>query len=101
MDRFPIFLLLQVTAMNITDKNQHRLGMVAHTLISALRGQRKVNLCELKSNLVYSESSRTAKATQRNSVLKNNNKKSKSYITACHTEVWEHKWAVQQLSNLQ
>ena len=38
------------------------------TLISAFRRQKQADLCEFKAILVYRESSRTAKATQRNSV---------------------------------
>jgi hypothetical protein len=45
--------------------------MVAETLIPALERQRQVDLCELKASLVYRVSSRIAKATQRNPVLKN------------------------------
>ena len=37
-------------------------------LISALRRQRQVDLIEFKASLVYRVSSRTARATQRNSV---------------------------------
>ena len=45
-------------------------------LIPALGKQRQVDLYEFKSSLVYKESSKTAWAvTQRNSVLKNQNKK--------------------------
>jgi hypothetical protein len=40
-------------------------------LIPALRRQRQVNLCEFKVSLVYRVSSRTARATQRDSALKN------------------------------
>lgn len=37
-----------------------RLGMVAHTFIPELQGQRQMNLCELEANMVYKEISRTA-----------------------------------------
>jgi hypothetical protein len=40
----------------------------------ALRRQRQVDLCKFKVSLVYRTSSRTARATQRNAVLKNNTK---------------------------
>ena len=44
-----------------------------HTaLIPTLGRQRQVDLCEFKDNLVYRESSRTAKDTQRNLVSKKN-----------------------------
>jgi hypothetical protein len=47
-------------------------------LISALRRQKKEDLCELKASLVYSMSSRTARLVkQRNPVSKNKNKKQK------------------------
>ena len=36
--------------------------------------QKQADLCEFKTNLVYRVNSRTAKATQRNPVLKNQNK---------------------------
>ena len=46
-----------------------------HTpLIPALEKQRQVDLCEFKTSLVYGVSSRTAKGTQRNPVLKNKSK---------------------------
>jgi hypothetical protein len=39
-------------------------------LIPAFRRQRLVDLCELEASLIYRATSRTAKATQRNPVLK-------------------------------
>jgi hypothetical protein len=50
--------------------------MVAHTLIPALR-QRQVDFWVYKVSLVYKVSSRTARATQRNPVSKNQKKKKK------------------------
>lgn len=44
--------------------------MLAHTLIPAFGRQRQVNLCEFKTSLVYILSSRTASATERDSVTK-------------------------------
>ena len=44
-------------------------------MIPALRSQRQVDLYEFEAILVYRASSRTAKATERNPVLKNQNKK--------------------------
>jgi hypothetical protein len=44
-------------------------------LIPALRRQRQVSLCEFKASLVYSLSSRKARATQRNPVKKKKKKK--------------------------
>jgi hypothetical protein len=41
------------------------------SLNTALRRQRQVDLYKLKSILVYRESSRTSRATQRNPVMKN------------------------------
>ena len=38
---------------------------------AALRKQREVDLCEFKASLVYRASSKTARVTQRNPVLKN------------------------------
>jgi hypothetical protein len=38
-------------------------------LIPALRKQRQVEFCEFEASLVYKESFRTGRATQRNSVL--------------------------------
>jgi hypothetical protein len=52
--------------------------VVCVPLIPALRRQKQVDLCELEASLVYRFSSRTAKATQRNPVLKNKNKQAKS-----------------------
>jgi len=49
------------------------------SLISVLRRQRKVDLCEFEASLIYIASFRTARGTQRNPVLKNKkqtNKKS-------------------------
>jgi hypothetical protein len=46
-------------------------------LIPALRSQRQVDLCVLKASLIYIVSSRTAKATQRNPVLKGGGVKQK------------------------
>jgi hypothetical protein len=43
--------------------------------IPALRMQRQVNLCEFKASLVYRESSKIARATQRNPISKKTNKK--------------------------
>jgi hypothetical protein len=43
-------------------------------LISTL-GRQVADLCEFKASLVYRVSSRTARATRRNPVWKNNNKK--------------------------
>jgi hypothetical protein len=37
--------------------------------------QRQVNLCEFKASLVYRESSKIARATQRNPISKKTNKK--------------------------
>ena len=44
-------------------------------LIPALSRQRQEDLCEFKANLVYTVSSRTARTTQRNLVLKKQNNK--------------------------
>lgn len=44
-------------------------------LILALGKQKKVDFCELKASIVYRVSFRTAKATERNSILKNKTKK--------------------------
>ena len=51
--------------------------MVVHTLTPALRRQRQrqAELCEFEVSLVYGVSSRTARTTQRNPVLKNQNEK--------------------------
>ena len=52
---------------------------MAHTpLIPAPRKQRQADLCELEAILVYRASSRTARATQRNPVLKNETKQNKT-----------------------
>ena len=46
------------------------------SLIPALRRQRRADLCEFEASLAYKASSRTAgTVTQRNPVLKNQNKK--------------------------
>jgi hypothetical protein len=44
----------------------------------ALGKQRQINLCEFKASLVYRVNSKTAKATQRNSVSKNKTKQNKT-----------------------
>jgi hypothetical protein len=46
-------------------------------LIPALRRQREMELCEFHANLVCRVSSRTARAIQRNLVLKNQNSNQK------------------------
>ena len=47
-------------------------AVVTHTFNPSTQGgQRQVDLSEFKVNLVYRASSRTATATQRNPVLKN------------------------------
>ena len=46
-------------------------------LISALGRQKQVGLCEFEAGLVYKMSSRTARATQRNLVLRKKKKKKK------------------------
>ena len=40
-------------------------------LLPALERQKQADLCEFKASLVYRESSRTARATQKSPVLKN------------------------------
>ena len=52
--------------------------MVGRSLIPALRRQRQVDLCELEASLVYRVSSRTARAIQRNPVLKKKTKQNKT-----------------------
>jgi hypothetical protein len=47
------------------------------SLVPALRSQRQADLCEFKASLVYRESCRTARATQRNSVPKTKQTKTK------------------------
>jgi hypothetical protein len=57
-----------------TKTNKFEAGQwISMLLIPALRRQRQkqVDLCEFETSLVYRGSSRTAKATQRNPVLKN------------------------------
>jgi hypothetical protein len=49
-------------------------------LIPALRRQRWMDLCEFGASLGYRVSSRVAKATQRNPVLKNKTKTNKTTI---------------------
>lgn len=44
------------------------LTVVAHALRPTLRRQKQVDLCEFQASLIYRVSSKTAKATQRNSV---------------------------------
>jgi hypothetical protein len=48
-------------------------------LIPALGRQRQADLCEFEASLVYRVSFRTARATQKNLVLKNKTKQSKEY----------------------
>jgi len=53
-------------------------GQWCHTpLIPALRRQRQVELCEFEASLLYKASSRTARATQTDPVLKNQKSKKK------------------------
>jgi len=55
-----------------------------HTaVIPALGRQRQAHLCEFKSTLLYRVSSRTARATQRNPVLKNKQKKKNKDMDLC------------------
>jgi hypothetical protein len=44
--------------------------VVVHTFNPSIQTQRQVDLCELEASLVYRMSSRRARATQRNPVLK-------------------------------
>jgi hypothetical protein len=53
-------------------------AVMVHTLMPALGKQRQINLCEFKASLVYRVNSKTAKATQRNSVSKNKTKQNKT-----------------------
>ena len=50
---------------------------VVHTFVPALKKQRLVDLCEFESGLVFRVSSRTVRAMQRNSILREKKKKSK------------------------
>ena len=52
------------------------LGVVAHAFNPSTRGRSRW-ISEFEASLVYKVSSRTAKATQRNPVLKNQKKKKK------------------------
>ena len=58
--------------------------MVVHSFNpSTLEGE--VALCEFEANLAYRESSRTARATQRNPVSKKNKNKNKTQLVACYS----------------
>jgi hypothetical protein len=46
-------------------------GVVAHAFSPSTRGGRDRQISEFEASLVYKVSSRTARATQRNPVLKN------------------------------
>ena len=48
--------------------------MVVHAFNPTLRWQKQADLSGFKATLVYKSSSRTARATQRNPVLKNKHK---------------------------
>jgi hypothetical protein len=52
-------------------------------LIPALRRQRQVDLCEFEASLVYTASSRTARVTQRNSVLEKNKTQKQTNENKC------------------
>jgi hypothetical protein len=56
----------------------YKVGVVAHALIPALRRQKQADLCKFETSLIYKESSRTARATQRNPVSKQNKNKNKN-----------------------
>ena len=49
-------------------------------LISALRRQRQEDLCEFKASLVYTMSSRTARATERDSFKKTEREERENYF---------------------
>ena len=58
-------------------------------LSPALRRQGQADLCEFEANLVYRVSSRTAKATQRNPVLKEKEKgKKKMLVKGMDSLAW-------------
>jgi hypothetical protein len=65
------------------------------TLIPVLRRQRWEDLCEFKVSLVFSTSSRIARDTHRNPVLKNTNNKNKQtkknffFSQTYHKNVWK------------
>ena len=54
--------------------------MVAHTVDLSTQKQRQADLCQLEASLVYRTSSRTAKATQKNSCLEKRRKKEGGYM---------------------
>jgi hypothetical protein len=66
----------------ILKRNTARKWQLGHTpSIPALGRQRQVDLCEFKVSLVYRASSQAARATQTNSVLKNQKQPSKQTKT--------------------
>jgi hypothetical protein len=58
--------------------------MLAHTFNPSTGRGRWI--CEFKASLVYKVSSRTARAIQRNPVLKNQKKKKKLPCSLCHSK---------------
>jgi hypothetical protein len=50
------------------------------TVVHALGRERQVDLCEFEASLVYRVSFRTARATQRDPVLKKQRKKDSEYV---------------------
>jgi len=58
----------------------YRLGEGCMPLVPVLRSKRQADLHEFKASLVCRMSSRTARATQRNPVLKNQKQTSKTKV---------------------
>ena len=54
--------------------------LVTHTSNSSIGRQRKVDLCEFKTSLVYTVSSGKAKATNRNHTLEKQKNKTKLFV---------------------
>ena len=63
---------------------------MAHACNPSTRRQRLAVLCEFKASLVYKVNFRTARGTQRNSVLKNQTKPTKPKQKECEKLLFPH-----------
>jgi hypothetical protein len=71
-----VFIFLKLCCLKVVKPP----GVVAHAFSPSTRGGRGRWISEFKASLVYKVSSRTARATQRNHVSKNNNKQTNKVV---------------------
>lgn len=72
-------------------KTYKSLGMVVHTPSVSAEEERQLDICEFKANLVYLASTKTARATHRDSVSKINKirQEAECDVHICNPTSWE------------